>query len=58
VLEVVESGQPCYACMLGGEDGRTLFMLTAKTSLAHEAAAAPNGNLLITIVDAPHAGRP
>jgi sugar lactone lactonase YvrE len=58
VLEVVNTGQPCYACMLGGDDGRTLFMLTAKTSLAHEAAAAPNGNLLIATVDAPHGGRP
>ena len=29
VLERVEPGAPCFACMLGGEDGRTLFMLTA-----------------------------
>jgi sugar lactone lactonase YvrE len=58
VLEVIETGQPCYACMLGGEDGRTLFMLTAATSLAHEAAAAPTGKLLTAVVDAPHAGLP
>jgi sugar lactone lactonase YvrE len=58
VVEVIDTGQPCYACMLGGEDGRTLFMLTAKSSDAHEAAAAPTGKLLIATVDAPHAGWP
>ncbi|MFI4932982.1 MAG: SMP-30/gluconolactonase/LRE family protein [Caulobacterales bacterium] len=58
VLEVIDTGQPCYACMLGGEDGRTLFMLTARTSIAHEAAAAPEGKLLIATVEAPRAGLP
>jgi len=58
VLEVIDTGQPCYACMLGGEDGRTLFMLTAPTSIAHEAAASPKGKVLIAAVDAPHAGLP
>jgi sugar lactone lactonase YvrE len=58
VLEVIDTGAPCYACMLGGDDGRTLFMLTALTSLAHEAAAAANGKLLIATVDSPHAGLP
>lgn len=58
VLEVVDTGQPCYACMLGGPDGRTLFMLTATTSIAHEAAASPKGKLLVATVDVPHAGRP
>ena len=58
VVEVIDTGQPCYACMLGGDDGRTLFMLTAKTSIAHEAAASPTGKLLIAAVEAPHAGRP
>ncbi len=58
VLEVIETGQNCFACMLGGDDGRTLFMLTAESSLAHEAAKAPKGRLLIATVDAPRAGRP
>jgi len=56
VLEVIDTGQPCYACMLGGEDGRTLFMLTAKSSNAEEAAASPAGKLLIATVDHPRAG--
>jgi sugar lactone lactonase YvrE len=58
VLEVIDTEMPCYACMLGGDDGRTLFMLTAPTSIAHEAAAAPRGKLLVATVDAPHAGLP
>jgi hypothetical protein len=29
VLEQVELDLPCFACMLGGEDGKTLFMLAA-----------------------------
>ena len=58
VVEVIETGDPCYACMLGGDDGRTLFMLTAPTSIAHEAAASPKGKLLIATVDTPHAGLP
>jgi sugar lactone lactonase YvrE len=58
VLEVIDTGQPCYACMLGGDDGRTLFMLTAQTSIAHEAAAAPKGKLLTATVAVPHAGLP
>ena len=58
VLEVIDTGQPCYACMLGGGDGRTLFMLTAATSVGHEAAVSPKGKLLVATVEAPHAGRP
>jgi sugar lactone lactonase YvrE len=58
VVEVIDTGQPCYACMLGGDDGATLFMLTAKSSVAHDAAAAPTGKLLIATVEAPHAGWP
>ena len=29
VVQVVDTQHPCYACMLGGPDGRTLFMITA-----------------------------
>lgn len=58
VLEVIDTGQPCYACMLGGDDGRTLFILTAKSSDAHQAAAEATGKLLIATVDHPHVGWP
>jgi sugar lactone lactonase YvrE len=58
VVETIATSQNCYACMLGGEDGKTLFMLTAPTSLEHEAAAAPKGKIEIATVDVSHAGRP
>lgn len=51
VLEVIATGQNCYACMLGGEDGRTLFMLTAQSSIGHVAALEPRGKILIASVD-------
>jgi sugar lactone lactonase YvrE len=52
----IDTGQPCFACMLGGEDGRTLFALTARSAI--EAAASPTGQLLMVTVDVPHAARP
>jgi sugar lactone lactonase YvrE len=59
VLEVIDTGQPCYACMLGGGDGRTLFMLTAPPlNAAMDPAAPPAGRLLVADVETPHAGRP
>lgn len=59
VLEVVETDDlPCYACMLGGPDGRHLFMLVAPSSDATAAAKAPLGKVLVAEVDAPRAGRP
>jgi sugar lactone lactonase YvrE len=58
VKEIIDTGAPCYACMLGGEDGRTLFMLTASSSDGHAAAASPTCRILVASVDSPHAGRP
>ncbi len=58
VLDVIDTGDPCYACMLGGDDGKTLFMLTAKTSVGHHAATTPTGRVLVATVDSPRAGRP
>jgi sugar lactone lactonase YvrE len=58
VLEVIDTGQPCYACMLGGDDGRTLFMLTAASSDHHAAAASATGRIVLAQVDSPRAGRP
>lgn len=58
VLEVIETGQNCYACMLGGDDGKTLFMLTAASSDHRQAALAPTGKILVATVDSPRAGRP
>ena len=57
VLEVIDTGQPCYACALGGPDGRTLFMLTAAALGGDgDGDGKPTGRLLITRVSTPAAG--
>jgi len=58
VTDVVETTQPCYACMLGGADGRTLFCLTAASASEAEAAAHRSGKIETARVSAPHAGLP
>ena len=58
VLERIGTGQPCFACMLGGEDRRTLYMLTATSSLAVEAQAARSGRIVRAVVDVPGTGLP
>jgi sugar lactone lactonase YvrE len=58
VLQTVKTSQPCYACMLGGPEERTLFMLTAPVSEHREAARAPKGRVEITDVAAARAGYP
>jgi sugar lactone lactonase YvrE len=54
----VATSQPCYACMLGGPDGTTLFMLTAESSLAEVASTKRASCIEITSVAVPHAGLP
>lgn len=58
VLEVIETGLPCYACMLGGPEGKHLFMLVAPSSDATAAAKAPLGTVLVAEVDASRTGWP
>ncbi|ATE64718.1 SMP-30/gluconolactonase/LRE family protein [Rhizorhabdus dicambivorans] len=58
VLEIVETGLPCFACMLGGPDGKTLFMLTAESADQEIAARARTGKLVIAEVDSGRAGLP
>jgi sugar lactone lactonase YvrE len=50
VLDVVETGQNCYACALGGDDGRTLWMMTAPTSFEPEVGATAMGKVLVAEV--------
>ena len=58
MLQVVDTKQPCYTCMLGGDDGRTLFMITAASSHPAQASVQRSGKILTTRVDVGHAGRP
>jgi sugar lactone lactonase YvrE len=52
VLERVRVGMPCFACMLGGDDGRTLFMLAADWRIADS----PDDNIT-RLTTGPRTGR-
>ena len=58
VLARVASEQPPYACMLGGEDRRTLFVCTAATHDPRETVAQKRGRIEAVDVDVPGAGWP
>jgi sugar lactone lactonase YvrE len=52
------SGLGVYACMLGGDDGRTLLMCCAPDFYEHNRAPVREAVLVATEVAVPHAGRP
>jgi len=58
VTEIVETTQPCFACMLGGSDGKTLFALTADSSDEEIAAKHRTGKIETYRAPSPRAGRP
>ena len=67
VVRVLEGGefthklptpQPTFACTLGGDDGRTLYVLTAPGSNAEQTAGKAEGAIHRCRVDVPHAGLP
>jgi len=47
-----------FACMLGGPDGRTLFVATAPNSNPEQCRSARGGKIETTQVEAPRAGLP
>jgi sugar lactone lactonase YvrE len=51
-------GLNCFACMLGGDDGRTLLICAAPDFLEQSRIAAQDAVLLTTTVDVPRAGLP
>ena len=55
-VKVPEKG--VYACMLGDDDGRTLYLCTAKTAGPELAQGISTGWIESVRVDVPHAGRP
>jgi sugar lactone lactonase YvrE len=52
------AGLAAYACMLGGDDGRTLLICAAPDYFEEPRRAATEAVLFTTIVDVAHAGRP
>ncbi len=59
ILEELETNELCaFACMLGGDDGRTLFACVAPTYDEKELAGNRRAAILMTRVETPHAGLP
>lgn len=66
LLERIELDLPCFACTLGGDDGRTLFMLVSDWRLdegfeanMHRLSTGPRtGRVLTATAPAPRAGWP
>ncbi len=56
--ELKTDGLGAFACMLGGADGRTLFVCVAPTFHEAEASANHRASILTTRVKVPHAGLP
>lgn len=58
-LERISTGElGVYACMLGGDDGRTLYLCCAPSFAEHERKDTREAKLLATRVRVPHAGLP
>ncbi len=61
ILERIELDDFCFSCMLGGDDGSSLFMLVATwrgMDRMGELFSLRSGRVLVTQGPAPHAGRP
>jgi sugar lactone lactonase YvrE len=59
VLQTIAVDRGCFACMLGGVDGRTLFMVVREWGgLEGTEVGARTGRILTAPAPAPHAGWP
>ena len=58
IIARVETVEPCYACMLGGVDRRTLYMMTAPSSMPDIVSQSRQGHVACAQVNTPGAGRP
>ena len=58
IVDEVYPGAGVFACMLGGADGRTLFMCCAPDFDEHARSAAREAELRVVRVEVPGAGRP
>jgi sugar lactone lactonase YvrE len=58
IVATVQTEQPCFACMLGGPDRRTLFAMTAPSSVADIVSKSRLGSIVRAEVATPGAGLP
>ncbi len=58
IVQEIPTGTGVFACVLGGSDGRTLFLCCAPDFDEHARSAAREAELLAVRVEVPHAGTP
>jgi sugar lactone lactonase YvrE len=59
VLQTIDLDRGCFACMLGGADGRTLFLMAQEWKGPEGMGKGPRTGQVVTVeAPAPHAGRP
>ena len=58
IVAKVETAEPCYACMLGGDDRRTLYIMSAPSSMPDVVSKARLGSVVYAQVSASGTGRP
>jgi sugar lactone lactonase YvrE len=58
ILDEVKPGSGVFACLLGGSDGRTLFMSCAPDFDEQARSAAREAEIRTVTVEVPHAGLP
>jgi sugar lactone lactonase YvrE len=57
-LDRIDTADPCIACMLGGADRRTLYIVTGEVEPAELALARRGSAIWQARVEVPGAGRP
>jgi sugar lactone lactonase YvrE len=58
IVDEIEVGTGVFACMLGGDDGRTLYCCAAPSFAEHERRPVREAQILAARVDVPHGGLP
>jgi sugar lactone lactonase YvrE len=58
VTDRIFTGRGCFACMLGGRERKTLFLMTADDFHREKVLEAPSGKIEIVEVEVPGAGLP
>ena len=59
VLQRMSTGtEGAFACVLGGDDGRTLYVCTYSEAASMDPSGPPVGRIVASVVDAPSAGSP
>ena len=58
ITHTIETPMRAFACALGGDDDRSLFIICAPSTSEAKRKGRANGSIYVTTVDLPHAGLP